>query len=77
MSNENTVPPKLIQRYNDLIQEIGEKYIPLEFYKKSYKVSGAYLDAPDNSHYFSFHPSITRIQGNKELIVPHRIHLKI
>lgn len=77
MSNENTVPQKLIQRYNNLIQKIGEKYQQSKFYKKSYKKSGAYLDAQDYSHYFSFHPSITKIQGNKEIIVPHRIHLKI
>lgn len=71
-TGEQTVPPKLIARYNDMITSLGENYKPTNNYQKSYKQSGVYIEDKKNPHikYISFHPN------NKDDPIPYKIHLR-
>tara|TARA_Y100000590_G_scaffold469451_1_gene657084 strand:+ start:1827 stop:2441 length:615 start_codon:yes stop_codon:yes gene_type:complete len=71
--DENTVPPKLISGYNDIIKSLVD-YTPTGNFKMSIKDSGVYIEDKDNPRkkYFSFH--FSKEEDGK--VKPHRIHLK-
>ena len=71
--DDNTVPPKLISGYNDIIKSLVD-YTPTGNFEISNKDSGVYIQDKDNPNikYFSFHYS--KEENGK--VIPHRIHLK-
>lgn len=76
-AGEQTVPPKLISSYDDIIKNLGENYNPIPGSLKKLKKSGVYIDREDGSHYFSFHTIKKRIKNGEDIVIPRKIHLKI